>query len=72
MQTIRHVSIVIGVSNATAVTGSAITLLQSKDVSGTGEKAISFSKAYRNVDQGAGSAFSEFAVGARHLHDRRN
>lgn len=50
------------VKNATTVTGSAITLKQSKDVSGTSEKALSFTKALRNVDLAAGDTLSEFDV----------
>lgn len=56
--------IIILVKNATTVTGSAITVKQATAVGGTGEKALSFTKAYRNVDTGAagGDVLSEFAV----------
>lgn len=51
------------VKNATTVTGSAITLKQATAVAGTGEKAVSFTKAYRTLDVAAnGDTLSEFAV----------
>lgn len=60
----ERICIVILVKNATTVTGSAITVKQASAVAGTGEKAVSFTKAYRNVDTGAagGDVLSEFAV----------
>jgi hypothetical protein len=59
-----RVTIVIQVKNATTVTGSAITVKQATAVAGTSEKAVSFTKAYRNIDTGAagGDALAEFAV----------
>jgi hypothetical protein len=54
--------VLIQVKNATTVTGSAITLKQASAVAGTGEKALSFSKAYRNIDTGAADVLAEFAV----------
>ena len=48
--------------NATTVTGSAITVKQATSVAGTSEKALSFSKAYQNVDTGTADVLSEFAV----------
>lgn len=50
------------VKNATTVTGSAITLKQATAVAGTSEKALSFSKAWRNIDTAAADVLSEFAV----------
>lgn len=58
----ERVAVIILQKNATTVTGSAITLKQATAVAGTSEKALSFSKAYRNVDTGAGDALSEFTV----------
>lgn len=55
-------AILILVKNATTVTGSAITVKQATSVGAGGEKALSFSKAYRNVDTGAADALSEFTV----------
>lgn len=55
-------AVIILQKNATTVTGSAITLKQATSVAAGGEKPLAFSKAYRNVDTGAGDALSEFAV----------
>lgn len=57
-----HVTAIILVKNATAVTGSAITLKQATAVAGTGEKALGFTKAWRNIDTAAADALAEFAV----------
>lgn len=54
--------ILVQVKNATTVTGSAITVKQATAVAGTSEKAVSFTKAYRNIDTGAADALAEFAV----------
>ena len=54
--------IIIQAINATTVTGSAVTVLQATDVSGTGAKGVSFTKAYRNIDTAAADAMAEFAV----------
>jgi len=54
--------ILVQVRNATTVTGSAITLLQATAVAGTGEKALPFARALRNLDTAAGDVLSEFAV----------
>lgn len=53
---------VILVKNATTVTGSAITVKQATAVAGTGEKAVAFTAAYRNIDTAAADALAEFAV----------
>jgi hypothetical protein len=50
------------VLNTTTVTGSAITLKQATDVSGTSEKALAFSTARRNVDCAAADSLADFAV----------
>lgn len=42
--------VVIMALNATTVTGSAITLKQATAVAGTGEKALSFTTMYANID----------------------
>jgi hypothetical protein len=59
-----RVTILILADNATTVTGSAITLKQSKDAAGTDEKALSFSTALRNIDTAAagGDVLAAFAV----------
>lgn len=58
----ERVAVIILVKNATTVTGSAITLKQATSVAAGGEKPLAFSKAYRNVDTGAGDVLTEFAV----------
>lgn len=62
MKNFERAAIIVMVKNATTVTGSAITLKQAQDVAGTNEKALSFSKAWRQLDVAAGDALSEFAV----------
>lgn len=58
----ERIMILVQVKNATTVTGSAITLKQATAVAGTSEKALSFSKAWRNIDTGAADVLSEFTV----------
>lgn len=58
----ERVTAIVMVDNATTVTGSAITLKQATAVAGTSEKALSFSKAWRNIDIDAADTLSEFAV----------
>lgn len=58
----RRVTAIITVDNGNTVTGSAITLHQATTVAGGSEKAIAFTKAYRNIDVDAGDTLSEFAV----------
>lgn len=58
----RKCAVLVLVKNATTVTGSAITLKQASAVAGTGEKALAFSKAWRNIDTAAADALAEFAV----------
>lgn len=53
---------IILVKNATTVTGSAITLKQATAVAGTGEKALGFTVALRDIDTGASDVLTEFAV----------
>ncbi|CDN52529.1 Hypothetical protein RG1141_CH01640 [Neorhizobium galegae bv. officinalis bv. officinalis str. HAMBI 1141] len=62
LKNFERCAVIVLVKNATTVTGSAITLKQATTVAGGSEKALPFSKAYRNVDTGAGDALSEFAV----------
>lgn len=58
----HHLTVVIAVDNATTVTGSAITLKQATDVAGTGEKALSFTKMYQNIDTASADLLAETAV----------
>lgn len=62
MKGYERLMILIKAKNATTVTGSAITLKQAQDVGATGEKALSFSKAKRNIDLAAADVLSEFTV----------
>lgn len=57
--------ILIPVKNGTTVTGSAISLTQATDVSNTGGKTLSFTKAYSALNTGASGntdVLTEFAV----------
>lgn len=58
----RRITFVIPILNATTVTGGAITLLQATTVAGGSAKALSFSKALRNIDCAAADALSSFDV----------
>lgn len=56
------VTVFVHIMNATTVTGRAVTLKQSTAVAGTGEKALAFSRAWRNLDCAAGNVLAEFTV----------
>ena len=58
----ERMCIIVLVKNATTVTGSAITIKQATAVAGTGEKAVVFDKAWRNIDTAAADTLAEFAV----------
>ena len=62
MKGFRKCAILIKILNGTTVTGSAITVKQATAVAGTSEKAVTFTKAYRNIDMAAADALAEFAV----------
>lgn len=55
-------TIIISVKNATTVTGSAITIKQATAVAGTSEKAVTFTRAWQNIDTAAADTLTEFAV----------
>jgi hypothetical protein len=57
-----QLAIVIAVNNATTVTGSAVTLLQSTDVGGGSEKALAFDLVEANLDTDAAGLMTETAV----------
>ncbi len=60
-----HLTVVVQADNATAVTGSAITLLQATDNAGTNAKALGFAKVWENIDAGnssTGDTLTETAV----------
>ena len=50
LKLVKGCQVLISVKNGTTVTGSAITLNQAKDVSGTGSKALAFSSVLVNAD----------------------
>ncbi|MFA7302016.1 MAG: hypothetical protein WC069_06920 [Candidatus Shapirobacteria bacterium] len=62
MKGYQHLTIFVLADNATTVTGSAITLLQSTVVAGTDEKELAFTKVWQNVDTAASDALVETAV----------
>src|SRR5262245_1391348 len=58
----ERVAFIISARNATTVTGSAISLKQATTVAGAGEKVLSFSTAYRNIDLSVNQQLAQFAV----------
>jgi hypothetical protein len=62
LKNVLRLTAVIVVDNGNTVTGSAITLKQATAVAGTSEKALAFSKAWRNIDSGAADGLTEFTV----------
>lgn len=62
MKNYRRATVIIDVTNATTVTGTAITLKQATAVAGTNEKPLAFSRMLSNIDVGAGQAMAETAV----------
>lgn len=62
MKNVRGVTVVIQVKNSTTVTGSAITLKQATDSSGTGEKALGFDTVWQNVDTGTADGLAKTTV----------
>jgi hypothetical protein len=62
LKNFHRLRITVLVTNATTVTGSAITLLQATAVAGTSEKAIAFTKMWANTDTAAGDTLTETAV----------
>ncbi len=58
----NHVTFVIQVTNATTVTGSAVTLTQALDTSGTTPKALAFTTVYQDIDTATLDALAATAV----------
>lgn len=58
----HRISVIILGDNATTVTGSAVSLKQATDTSGTGEKALSFASVHRNIDVAAASTLAKATV----------
>ena len=56
------VTMVLMVNNATTVTGGAVTLIQSTDVSGTGAKALGFDYVWANIDTDSTDTLVKTAV----------
>jgi len=59
LKNVVRLKVVISGLNATTVTGSAITLKQAVDSSGTSEKALSFTTYYANSDAGTSDTLTE-------------
>lgn len=57
-----RLTVIILVTNATTVTGSAITLKQSTTVAGGSEKPLAFTTVYANIDTAADDALTATAV----------
>lgn len=57
-----HFTAIITVDNGTTVTGSAITLKQATAVAGTSEKALAFTKVWKNEDVATSDTLVETAV----------
>jgi hypothetical protein len=57
LKDVEACEVVIQVTNATTVTGSAITLQQSKSSSGTDEKALAFTTYFTNLTSGSQAVF---------------
>lgn len=62
MKAYERLTVIITCNNATTVTGSAITLKQAKDVSGTDEKALAFDHVWQNTDTDSGDDLTETDV----------
>lgn len=62
MENYRKLTAIITVTNATTVTGSAITLKQATAVAGTGEKALAFTSVLANTDTDASDLLTATAV----------
>lgn len=58
----NHLTAIVTVRNATTVTGSAITLLQSTSVAGGGEKTLAFTRVWQNLDTTATDDLTETVV----------
>lgn len=58
----QRLTVIVLVKNATTVTGSAITLKQATSVAAGGEKALSFTKMFANIDTAASDTLTETAV----------
>lgn len=64
MKGYQKLTALIIVDNASTVTGSAITLKQATDVSGTDEKALSFDTVFADEDTAAGDTMVKTTVGS--------
>lgn len=57
-----RVTVKIKTKNATTVTGSAVTLAQARDVSGTGAKTLAFAKVSKAIDTAVSELLTDEAV----------
>ena len=62
MKNYDRCTVIILADNATTVTGSAITMDQATDVSGTGTETLGFTKMWANIDTGATDTLVETTV----------
>lgn len=62
MKGYTNLCIVLTVLNGSTVTGGAVTLKQAKDVGGTGEDVLAFSKMWANTDTAASDTLTETTV----------
>lgn len=62
MKNYRRLAVIITVNNGATVTGSAITLKQATDASGTSEKALGFDYVWVNTDTDASDTLTKTAV----------
>lgn len=58
----HKLAVIVTVDNGSTVTGSAITLKQASAVANTGEKALSFTKVWKNEDTANSDALTETTV----------
>jgi len=64
LKNVRWLKAIVSITNATTVTGRAVTLKQATAVAGTGVKALAYSRMFANTDVGAaaGNVLTETAV----------
>lgn len=62
LKSFYRVTAIIQVLNATTVTGGVVTLKQATDITGTGEKALTFTKMQADIDVAASQTLTETVV----------
>jgi len=58
----NHLTVIVSFSNATTVTGSAISLAQATAVAGTATKSLAFTTMFANLDDASSVALTQTAV----------